>query len=239
MMDFRTLKTKEVADICGVTEELVERIRKQIWREELEEENELLENEDKLKKRMDRFGQVSIEDIAEVLVHNFDEVKSLPEYKELVNLINVRLLDCEINDYFVNFDIAKSKYIRDHFQSLQKKYLRPLFNFAESTKGEKKEKHSFVYIATCSSTPGLYKIGKTNNLKTRESALRCGNIYLTLEYTSLLSTEKDSCRLEKYLHQVFSDKRVDREWFQLTDEDLNLLTNLFSFTKSIQSRSCR
>ena len=61
MMDFRTLKTKEVADICGVTEELVERIRKQIWREELEEENELLENEDKLKKRMDRFGQVSID----------------------------------------------------------------------------------------------------------------------------------------------------------------------------------
>ena len=60
-MDFRTLKTKEVADICGVTEELVERIRKQIWREELEEENELLENEDKLKKRMDRFGQVSID----------------------------------------------------------------------------------------------------------------------------------------------------------------------------------
>ena len=61
MMGFRTLKTKEVADICGVTEELVERIRKQIWREELEEENELLENEDKLKKRMDRFGQVSID----------------------------------------------------------------------------------------------------------------------------------------------------------------------------------
>lgn len=232
------MKTKEVADICGVTEELVKKIHSQIQREEWKEEDELLENEDKLKERMGIFGQVSIEDIAKEIAYNFDEVKSLPEYKELINLINVSLLDCDINEYFINFDLARSKYIREHFQSLLKKYTKKwtsISNFEKSTKGEEKEKHSFVYIATCKSTPGLYKIGKSNNLKTRESTLKCGNLYLTLEYSSILSTEEAAYKFEKYLHKVFSNKRVDREWFQLSNEDLDLLTSLFSFRKSIES----
>lgn len=58
----------------------------------------------------------------------------------------------------------------------------------------------------------LYKIGKTQNIKKRLATLGTSNINLSL----VLITELD----ERFLHKLFKDKRIVKEWFGLTKEDI-------------------
>lgn len=61
------------------------------------------------------------------------------------------------------------------------------------------------------------KIGKTSDLELRLKQLRqeFGNI----ELVHSIETES-AIELEKYFHHVFADKRTDREWFDISEQDL-------------------
>lgn len=89
--------------------------------------------------------------------------------------------------------------------------------------------NSFVYLATSKSTPGIYKIGKSNDLTVRESSLRCGNIYLDIVANSELLSEEEAYKLESKLHRLFNHLNVDREWFKLGLNELETLKYDYNF----------
>lgn len=63
-----------------------------------------------------------------------------------------------------------------------------------------------------------YKIGVTGNIKKRMAALQTSH-YTKLEVLKFIEfNKKDSFRIEKKLHSVYSEQRLINEWFNLTDK---------------------
>lgn len=85
------------------------------------------------------------------------------------------------------------------------------------------EKASCGYVYVLKSGD-FYKIGRTSDLGTRMSALAIALPQPT-EVVIVLET-MDHVRLERDLHKKFSDKRVNGEWFVLSEDDLALIRSL-------------
>jgi hypothetical protein len=71
----------------------------------------------------------------------------------------------------------------------------------------------------------LTKIGKTKDLKSRLSTLSTGNLNLEI----VLFSKGD---FENECHVLFKDKKVDKEWFNLSLEDVEGIEEIF-FNKTI------
>jgi hypothetical protein len=82
-----------------------------------------------------------------------------------------------------------------------------------------KEKNFETYLIRDKST-GLCKIGKTTDIKKRIEMLSCSNTELEL----LFIIDKD---VEKELHDVYESKRYKGEWFNLSDLDLEIISNQY------------
>lgn len=67
---------------------------------------------------------------------------------------------------------------------------------------------------------GNCKIGKTKNIKSRFSTLSTANLNLKL----LIAIPAD---MEKQLHLQFANCKFKGEWFKLTQEDLELILELY------------
>lgn len=65
----------------------------------------------------------------------------------------------------------------------------------------------------------LTKIGTTENLKSRISTLSTANLNLHLLYYT-------NVNIEKLLHKIYKDKKVKKEWFQLTLQDVENIIEL-------------
>lgn len=78
----------------------------------------------------------------------------------------------------------------------------------------KLELPAWVYII--SDSKGTYKIGIANDPLRRLTQLQTGHP----SKLSILLLLKGSTQLEKELHQRFSTKRIQGEWFMLTNEDI-------------------
>lgn len=77
----------------------------------------------------------------------------------------------------------------------------------------------YVYLLKHPST-GLYKIGKTKNIEKRLKEFKTGNpdnIFLLKSFES-----KDFySKIESILHNLYQTQRVQNEWFDLDDKDVN------------------
>ena len=62
-----------------------------------------------------------------------------------------------------------------------------------------------------------YKIGYSSNWSKRYKNYKTHSGVVDLVY---LSKQQDSFSLEAYLHNLFKDKRVNGEWFDLSNEDV-------------------
>lgn len=80
---------------------------------------------------------------------------------------------------------------------------------------------SCVYIVECQ---GLYKIGKTTDLKARLLAIQAMNPF-PLKVVHVIPSEQYGI-VEKALHKIFSSKRLGGEWFELSPEELNEVKSL-------------
>jgi phage regulator Rha-like protein len=78
-----------------------------------------------------------------------------------------------------------------------------------------KKQPDIVYFIKNFST-GHYKIGCTSSLRNRLQALQIGNADL-LEVYATIKGGKD---LEGILHKRFESKRINGEWFSITEEDI-------------------
>ena len=75
---------------------------------------------------------------------------------------------------------------------------------------------------------GLYKIGQTKNIENRLSDIRTSNPHgvQLLEYTKVECAEK----VEEKYHDIYDEKRVSGEWFNLSKSELD------EVLKSLQTR---
>ncbi len=89
-----------------------------------------------------------------------------------------------------------------------------------------------VYILECQ---GLYKIGKTTNLKARLLAIQAMNPF-PLKVIHVIPSERYGI-VEKALHKIFSSKRLGGEWFELSSEEINEVKSL-SVQDIVDRASC-
>jgi len=94
-------------------------------------------------------------------------------------------------------------------------YQYPYPEYVPSLKG-------YVYLIRADN--GLFKIGKTGNPKNRLKSLNTGSP-CELRYVSIIKTDNMD-DLEERLHYHFSNKRIRGEWFALTDEDVDRISQL-------------
>lgn len=118
-------------------------------------------------------------------------------------------------DNYINYDKYLKKQIEEDFKKAKLEFFRlPPKTKENNNKKQLPEEDGYIYIIKLFN---FYKIGKTKNPKNRLG-----------EYTKLpMPSEKIICELcknyhnlEKELHFHFSCKRTNGEWFQLNDEEL-------------------
>ncbi|WP_276917436.1 GIY-YIG nuclease family protein [Aneurinibacillus aneurinilyticus] len=94
---------------------------------------------------------------------------------------------------------------------------------------QKPKNPGFVYIIREDYT-GRYKIGKTKKLDAR---LKLFNVDLPFEVELVHSIHTQNCdETERLLHEHFAHKRVNGEWFDLTEEDIAWI-KLGNYTEKI------
>lgn len=85
------------------------------------------------------------------------------------------------------------------------------------------EKGASLYILACS-TPNVYKIGVSNNVKARVRAI--GGTH-TIVFAAFFDSRKNAFKKERYFQKRFADKRTGRswelEWFNLSTADINCI----------------
>ncbi|MBT7349619.1 GIY-YIG nuclease family protein [candidate division WWE3 bacterium] len=79
---------------------------------------------------------------------------------------------------------------------------------------------SSIYLYVILSGNGLYKIGKSQNPKTRFNQINSGS---PVECYFIFQKEYDenSKNLEKEYHDMFANKRIRGEWFDLDEKDVH------------------
>lgn len=86
----------------------------------------------------------------------------------------------------------------------------------------KRKSDGYVYLLM--SPTGHYKIGHTREPKVRMKTFEI-KLPFEVEFAHLIPTP-DRFKLEKELHQKFADRRVNGEWFALTDADVLYIKSL-------------
>jgi Meiotically up-regulated gene 113 len=91
-------------------------------------------------------------------------------------------------------------------------------------KAEKAAKQSKGFVYLIQSQSGAYKIGRTKNPNDR---LKTFNVKLPFEVEFICLIETANMHaLEAELHEQFSDKRVNGEWFNLNSDDVEYIKGL-------------
>lgn len=84
-----------------------------------------------------------------------------------------------------------------------------------------KDKSGFVYLLK---GDDCYKIGKSKEPKTRTERLAV-KLPFEVELVHTVESNRHS-KLEKFLHNKFSDKKVNGEWFDLDKKDVEYIKNM-------------
>lgn len=130
--------------------------------------------------------------------------------------------------YHVNKIVNESKNIGVSKQVLYRNFpeleeMERVFNNVLKTQVEKEigknpSKTSYVYFAKSNN---IYKIGISDNPKLRLDNLRTGSaIPIEIEYIIPSDNPRD---IETTLHRRFENKKVHREWFNISESEINQL----------------
>lgn len=110
-----------------------------------------------------------------------------------------------------------------------KEYVKSIGAFGNQSPSKKpasqpRNRKGFVYLLAAFHDKQLYKIGRATNPNNR---LRTFNVKLPfpVAYECVIETG-DMYRLERELHRLFDDKRLDGEWFRLSQSDVQYIKSL-------------
>lgn len=84
-----------------------------------------------------------------------------------------------------------------------------------------RDRKGYVYLLESPSTPGLYKIGRTVDPKDRIKTFAV-KLPFEVQYVCVIKTD-DMYSLEKLLHRMFDNNRVNGEWFFLLQDDIDYI----------------
>lgn len=132
------------------------------------------------------------------------------------------ILEAENDEYNIKFDFESyKKYILEYITQFafifnEKKSLSDLGKSMKLKLDKKKRK---TYLMVDKKT-GHFKIGYSKNPDAREKTLQSEKPDIKL----LITCNEN---IEKELHKKYSDKRVRGEWFNLTEENLTEIINIF------------
>ena len=88
----------------------------------------------------------------------------------------------------------------------------------------KKQKKVFKTYLVKDNATNLYKIGKATDPSKRVNALKVAN-------TSIELYAVCEENVEYIIHKEYHDKQVSREWFRLSDLDVNTIISKYHFQK--------
>lgn len=144
---------------------------------------------------------------AKKLHYEFDDY--LEMLHELAEIHLIKIFD----DSFTGFQVI----VKGLNPENPKPILRP-----SKVNANQDRKKGFVYVLQ--SPTGAYKIGRT---KSPEDRLKTFSVKLPfeVEYTCLIKAE-DMYSAEKRLHEKFSEKRINGEWFKLNENDIDYIKSL-------------
>ena len=77
----------------------------------------------------------------------------------------------------------------------------------------------YVYVFACN---GYYKIGKSKNPEKRLLSFKTGTPF-PIDIVQIYKSRNMNI-LEKLLHNLFSDKQIEGEWFNLNDDDIKIIS---------------
>lgn len=150
-------------------------------------------------------------------------LKWFKRYHEEIGLIgSLREIGYFDEQYLHKSDYSKiynSVYATDDDRRLLEQTSRPVTQYA---KPPRSKKHGFVYLIR--STNGEYKIGKTKNMTKRMGWF---GISLPFKVETIHTIECDDMdEVETSLHNRFADKRLNGEWFALSESDVEEIKSL-------------
>jgi hypothetical protein len=113
--------------------------------------------------------------------------------------------------------------LREHLEE-EWKLLRHYYPNREGKSPPKKKKPQKGYVYLLQSPTEAYKIGRT---KAPQDRIKTFGVKMPfeVEYIALIKTD-DMVKLEVNLHNKFTDKRIDGEWFELSLEDVEYIKSL-------------
>lgn len=95
-------------------------------------------------------------------------------------------------------------------------------------KSEKRLHAGYIYVIE---GMGIYKIGRTKSLQKRLITI-ANSLPFEIKVVHVIKT-KDTVNAEKQLHAQYEDKRIRREWFALTDFDVEEIKQIKSIEVSL------
>lgn len=125
-------------------------------------------------------------------------------------------LDIKWDIAYIVLDFLRCLSGKDRNKTINEIYKRNAPRIRTIEENKKLTEEGFLYIISNSK---YFKIGVTRDLNSRFQTLKSAS---SVELQIVHSEKINGYRLlEKEIHKTFSDKRVSREWFDLTDKDID------------------
>lgn len=104
---------------------------------------------------------------------------------------------------------------------------RGIIKGTEQSKGRQDiGRQTTLYLITTDEFDGIYKIGITNDINFRLKTMQTGCPFKMYAYRAY--TVENPPALEQSLHLFFTKKRLEGEWFRLTDVDIAYIDEALS-----------
>lgn len=188
----------------------IEELYKNIW-ETLDNENDLLEY------LLSKEGDMQVESFESAFELN-DSMISNIDYQE--NYFDPENHFKSLNKYAQRRLLNEGKLDKALTNVLKAKKLSIIQIEKERLDKENKAKKGIGYIYLIKSRYG-YKIGKSKNIKQRNKLF---SIKMPFEFDYVFKKKcSDYHNLEIRLHEMFKDKNINGEWFQLSEDDIKLI----------------
>lgn len=143
-------------------------------------------------------------------------------------LRNNLMSDCKVEYHDIKVDLTRDPidgfvYTEDRNFNFAHNFAQLFFHCLElHKKNEEKGLGGFKTYILSDSNVGIYKIGKSRDMKGRIKDLSIGNAYLNL----VAYIDKD---IERELHKRLDNKRFQGEWFRLTKKEVNEIIEEYGF----------
>lgn len=141
-----------------------------------------------------------------------------------VSADDIKTVECVTKQYLPDIEIVECYFCTNRFLNVQVDGKWRCDDCTRDFPSESSNKSGFVYIFG-SVSEGYYKIGYGDRPVSRLRAYERGKLPFSVEMIHTIPVD-DKVMAEAELHRLFRENRSNGEWFKLSDEEVNKITNL-------------